>query len=233
MYFNDEGGDMTISTVNSYAVTSSTTSTTSTDDERTTVDSDEFLLLMVEQLQNQDPTNPTDTSEYIGQMVDYASYQTQADISEQLTTITDTLSGFMSSQGLGYLGQTVEAVGNTTSLQDGEAQWSYSLDSDAESVTVSILDEDGNTVHSTSGETEAGSHSFEWDGLTSEGDQLADGGQYTIQVEAVDDEGNDVSGYTTVIAEVSAVDSSGDEAVLGIGDASVLLENVLAVRATQ
>jgi len=224
---------MTISTLNSYTSYTSTVSTTSTNDERTSIDSDEFLLLMVDQLQNQDPTNPTDTSEYISQMVDYASFETQAEISDQLSEITDTLSSFMSSQGLGYLGQTIEAIGNTTSLQDGEAAWSYNLDSDADSVTVTILDEDGNTVYSASGETEAGSHSFTWDGVTSSGEQLEDGGQYTIQVEAVDADGNDVSGYTTVIAEVSAVDSSGDEAVLGIGDASVLLENVLAVRATQ
>jgi flagellar basal-body rod modification protein FlgD len=224
---------MTISTVNSYSDVASTSSATTSNDARTTIDSDEFLLLMVEQLQNQDPTNPTDTNEYVSQMVDYASFETQTQISDQLTSITDVLSSFMNSQGLGYLGQTVEAVGNTTSLQDGQAQWSYSLDSEAESVSINILDEDGNTVYSAEGETGAGSHSFTWDGVTSDGEQLENGGQYTIQVEALDDEGNEVSGYTTVIAEVTAVDASGDEAVLGIGDSSVLLDNVLAVVATQ
>ena len=224
---------MTISTVNSYSDTTSTTTTTTADDDRTSIDSDEFLMLMVEQLQNQNPTDPTDTSEYISQMVDYASFETEVEISEQLTSITEILSGFMSSQGLGYLGQTVEALGNTTSLQDGEAEWSYTLDSDAESVSISILDEDGNTVYSAEGETGSGSHSFTWDGVTSDGEQLADGGQYTIQIEALDSEGNDVSGYTTVIAEVTAVDATGDEAVLGIGESSVLLDNVLAVVATQ
>ncbi|MEM9631279.1 MAG: flagellar hook assembly protein FlgD [Pseudomonadota bacterium] len=224
---------MTISTVNSYSDVASTSSAATSNDARTTIDSDEFLLLMVEQLQNQDPTNPTDTNEYVSQMVDYASFETQTQISDQLTSITDVLSSYMNSQGLGYLGQTVEAIGNTTSLQDGEAQWSYTLDSEAESVSINILDEDGNTVYSAEGETGAGSHSFSWDGVTSDGEQLEDGGQYTIQVEALDGEGNEVSGYTTVIAEVTAVDASGDEAVLGIGDSSVLLDNVLAVVATQ
>ncbi|MES0885270.1 flagellar hook assembly protein FlgD [Roseibium sp. SCP14] len=224
---------MTISTVNSYSDVSSTSSTTTSNDARTTIDSDEFLMLMVEQLQNQDPTNPTDTNEYVSQMVDYASFETQTQISDQLNSITDVLSSYMNSQGLGYLGQTVEAVGNTTSLQDGQAQWSYTLDSEAESVSINILDEDGNTVYSAEGETGAGSHSFAWDGVTSDGEQLEDGGQYTIQVEALDGEGNEISGYTTVIAEVTAVDASGDEAVLGIGDSSVLLDNVLAVVAKQ
>lgn len=224
---------MTISTLNSYTATTSTSTSTTEDAARTSIDSDEFLILMVEQLQNQDPTDPTDTSEYIGQMISYASYETQSEISDQLATLTDTISTYMNSQGLGYLGQTVEAVGNTTSLQDGEAQWSYSLDSEAETVTVSILDEDGNTVYSESGETSSGAHSFTWDGVTSDGEQLEDGGQYTIQVEAYDADGNEVSGSTTVIAEVTAIDASGDDAVLGIGDASVLLDNVLAVKSTQ
>ncbi|MEP4338200.1 MAG: flagellar hook capping FlgD N-terminal domain-containing protein, partial [Roseobacter sp.] len=187
---------MTISTVNYYSDVTSTTSTSTTsttsDDDRTSIDSDEFLTLMVEQLQNQNPTDPTDTSEYISQMVDYASYETQSEISEQLSSITDTLASLMNSQGLGYLGQTVEAVGNTTSLQDGEAEWSYTLESEAESVTVNIVDEDGNTVFSETGETDAGSHSITWDGVTSDGEQLEDGGLYTIEVEALDEDGNDI-----------------------------------------
>ncbi|KZM50500.1 FlgD immunoglobulin-like domain containing protein [Labrenzia sp. OB1] len=224
---------MTISTVNSYTAPASATSTTSADDARTSIDGDEFLLLMVQQLQNQDPTNPADTNEYISQMIDSASYETQSDISSQITSLTDTISNYMSSQGLGYLGQTVEAIGNTTSLQDGEAQWSYTLESEAENVTISILDEDGNTVYSETGETSEGAHSFAWDGVTSDGEQLQDGGQYTIQVAATDADGDDVSGHTTVVAQVTAVDTTSDEAVLGIGDASVLLDNVLAVLATQ
>ncbi|WP_153772310.1 FlgD immunoglobulin-like domain containing protein [Labrenzia sp. CE80] len=228
---------MTISTVNYYSDLTSTTSTSTTstesDDDRTSIDGDEFLSLMVEQLQNQNPTDPTDTSEFISQMVDYASYETQSEISDQLSSITDTLASLMNSQGLGYLGQTVEAVGNTTSIQDGEAEWSYTLESEAESVTVNVLDEDGNTVYSETGETDEGSHSFTWDGVTSSGEQLEDGGLYTIEVEAQDADGNDVSGYTTVIAEVTAVDTTSDEAVLGIGDSSVLLDDVLAVVAAQ
>lgn len=224
---------MSISTLNSYTSTTSTSTTTSEDASRTSIDSDEFLILMVEQLQNQNPTDPTDTSEYINQMVAYASYETQSDISDQLSSLTETLASYMNSNGLGYLGQTVEAIGNTTSLQDGEAEWSYTLDSEAESVTITILDEDGNTVYSETGETSEGSHSFTWDGVTSDGEQMEDGGQYTIQVDAVDSDGNEVSGYTTVIAEVTGIDTSGDDTVLGTGDSAVLLDNVLAVLAAQ
>lgn len=224
---------MSISTVNSYVDT--TTSTTTTSSSSSTSDlgltSSDFLSLMVEQLQNQNPTDPTDTDAYLDKLVSFASYDTQSEISDQLSTIVDSISGTLSSSGLGYVGQTVEATGNTTSLSDGEAQWSYTLDSEATSVTVNILDESGDVVYSESGETSSGKHYFTWDGTTSDGTQLADGGTYTISVEATDEDGDDVDGETTVIGTVSGVDLTDDDPVLMIGSASVLIDNVQSVLA--
>lgn len=72
------------STASTYAssATSSTTSSFSADD---------FLSLLVEQLQNQDPLNPTDTSEIMSQMVSFASYQQQAEANTSLQSIQTTL----------------------------------------------------------------------------------------------------------------------------------------------
>lgn len=222
---------MSISTVNSYVSTETTSSDTSSSSSLDITSSD-FLTLMVEQLQNQNPLDPTDTDSYMDKLVAYASYDTQSEINDQLTEIVDTISGSLSSSGLGYLGQTVEATGNTTTLADGSATWSYTLDEEASSVTVSITDEDGNVVWSDSGETSAGQHYLTWDGTTSDGTQLEDGGVYTISVEATDEDGNDISGETTVVGTVTGIDVSDGDTVLMIGDASVLVDNVQSI-ATQ
>lgn len=221
---------MSISTVNTYVDTSTTSSSTSSSSSLEITSSD-FLNLMVEQLQNQNPLDPTDTDSYLDKLVSYASYDTQTSINDQLTSIVDTLSSTISSSGLGYIGQTVEATGNTTTLTDGSAEWSYTLDDEASSVTVNILDEDGNTVWSGDGETSAGKHTVSWDGTTSDGTQLDDGGTYTLKVEATDEDGNDVSGETTVIGTVTGVDVSDGETVLKIGNASVLVDNVQSISA--
>lgn len=220
---------MSISTINAYYDATDTAATTSST--ASSIDSTEFLMLMVEQLQNQDPTEPADTSQYISQMVDYANFETSSEVSDQIADINTTLAGLMNAQGMGYIGQTVEATGNTTSLQDGAAEWAYTLDSEAENVTVNIYNEDGALVYSQDGETDAGAHSFTWDGVTTGGEQLEDGGQYTIEVEAMDAAGEEISGYTTIVGKVTAVDTSGDAAVLGVGDASILMSNILAVKA--
>ncbi|ADZ72380.1 flagellar hook assembly protein FlgD [Polymorphum gilvum] len=221
---------MTISTVNSYSYATSSSSTGSSSSTLGLTSSD-FLSLMLTQLQNQNPLDPTDTDTYLDRMVSYASYDTQTEISEQLSSIASSVSQMISGSGLGYLGQTVEAYGNTTTLADGAATWGYSLESTASEVTITIYDESGKSVWSGAGETGAGSHYFSWDGITSSGTQLEDGGSYTISVTATDASGNDVSGSTTVIGKVTGIDVDNGSSVLKIGDASVLVGNILTIRA--
>jgi flagellar basal-body rod modification protein FlgD len=184
---------------------------------------------MLEQIQNQNPLDPTDTDTYLDRMVSYGSYDTQVSMSEELSSISSQLTSALSGSSLGYLGETVEAYGNTTTLTDGSASWGYTLEEDAESVTISIYDENGEEVWSGEGETSSGSHSFTWDGTSSSGEQLEDGGLYTIAVTATDADGNEIGGSTTVKGTVTGVDTSGDDAVLKIGDAEVLVSNVISV----
>lgn len=83
---------MSITSVSS--TTASTTSSTSS--ASSTFSSDDFLYLLVEQLQNQDPLNPTDTSEVMSQMVSYASFEQAAQSNDTLSSIAETLDGIAS-----------------------------------------------------------------------------------------------------------------------------------------
>ncbi len=184
---------------------------------------------MVEQLMNQNPLDPTDTDSYLDKLVSYASYDTQVSISEDLQNVVDNITTTLAANGIGYVGMTVEAKGSTNTLEDGAASWNYTLNSNAESVKIKVLNESGVVVYSETGSTSAGAHSFTWDGVTSSGEQMADGGTYTIQIDATDSDGDDVDGFTTVIGVVTGVDYSGGEAVLNIGDAEVAIDNILSV----
>lgn len=59
-----------------------------------TLDKDAFLRLYVEQLKNQDPTRPQDTSAMIGQMAQFS-------ILEQLTNLSSEIAAIKLSQQLG------------------------------------------------------------------------------------------------------------------------------------
>lgn len=53
----------------------STTGTTATASASTQVDKDMFLKLMVEQLKNQDPMNPTDSTQFLAQTAQFTSLE--------------------------------------------------------------------------------------------------------------------------------------------------------------
>lgn len=48
---------------------------------------DEFLKILMTQLQNQDPTNPMDDSEFIGQMASFSSLEQMMNISKSIDTL--------------------------------------------------------------------------------------------------------------------------------------------------
>ncbi len=184
---------------------------------------------MLEQLKNQDPTSPTDTNEYMSQMVSYAGFDKLSAISDSIDTITDSLNSFMSTSSLSYISSTLEAHGDTAMLSDGSASWGYDLEDTAAQTKITITDQNGDEVWSGSGEREAGAHSFTWDGTDNDGNTVKDGA-YTISIKAVDGDGETVPNTTTVRGTVTgiAIDDDGSSDLV-MGDVSVPFEDIVSI----
>lgn len=163
-------------------------------------------------------------------MLSYASYDMQSQMNEQLSSLTSAINAMSSGSVIGYLGQTVEAYGDTATLQDGTAKWGYTLNAAASDVTIAIKDANGTVVWEGAGETASGEHTFEWDGVTSSGTQLTDG-QYTIEIAANDASGNSVYGTTSISGVVSGIDSSSGVTLLSVGGVDVTLDSIFSVKA--
>ena len=93
--------------------TSGTAASTSSSAAATnTVDYNTFLKLLVSEIQNQDPTNPTDPTQYLGQLASFSavgqSVQTNAKLDLMLTTNA-------LSQAEGAIGRTVTSADGQTS----------------------------------------------------------------------------------------------------------------------
>ena len=153
-------------------------------------DFDDFLTLLTTQLQNQDPLDPQDTSEFTNQLVQFSQVEQQIrsnDILDDLRAL-DVLQ--ITQIGLGFVGLEVELAGDTFNFDgQSEVDLGYNLPSASTGTTVSIRNEAGNVVHTFSGETSPGQKSYTWDGFTDDGLQ-APPGQYTITVSGQDVEGN-------------------------------------------
>ena len=74
---------------NAAAATGTTSSSTSTQTS-STITSQDFLTLLVTQLKNQDPTQPTDPATYVQQLVGVNSLEQLIDINQQLTSLGGT-----------------------------------------------------------------------------------------------------------------------------------------------
>jgi len=192
---------------------------------------DEFLQILVAQLENQDPFNSMDTTEMIGQL-------TQFSMLEQLTEMHETLTSSLSAQTLqtatssvSYIGKTVMASGYELSVEDGEvSQTTYTLSDDAASLKAYIYDEDGALVRTVDiGATDAGTYDFAWDGKDDDGNAVSDG-TYSIAIAGADADGNDLTASTTVSGVVNGVSVESGSIMLTLKDGrEVSLTNVQSV----
>ncbi|MCX8575065.1 MULTISPECIES: flagellar hook assembly protein FlgD [unclassified Gilliamella] len=180
---------------------------------------DNFLTLLIAQMKNQDPTNPMDNSQLTSQL---AQINTLAGI-ERLNTTLGMVSGqiddSLSVNASNMIGKGVMVPGNkilvaTSELEgtDNETEtittpFGFELMRDADSVIITILDENGNVVREVDlGSIPAGVSSFTWDGQLNDGTTAPDG-SYTFSVNASYD-GQKVSstslGYSVVYGVINS-----------------------------
>ena len=111
-------------------VTSAATSSSSTTPAPTTVDYEAFLQLLVTQMQNQDPTNPTDSAEYLSQLASFSSVEQQLQSNAKLDSLLSTMAF---GQGAGLIGRSVtssdgQTTGTVVSVSQVAGQTTVNLD---------------------------------------------------------------------------------------------------------
>lgn len=214
------------------ATTSSTTATTATTaaaTASTSLTTSDFMTLLVSELQNQNPLDPTSTTDFVNQLASYANFDSQTTLNSNMSALTTSFNSLMTLNSVNYIGHTVEATGDTGTLQNGEIEFGYSLTAAATDVKLTVSDSSGNAVWTGTGTKTSGDNTFTWDGTKTDGTQLDDGGEYTLSVTATDSTGASVYDSTTVSGTVTSVDFSSSTLQLLIGKTSVSSANVLGV----
>jgi len=213
----------------SSASSSNSASSSSASASSNMINSNQFLSLLVSELQNQDPLNATSVTDFVNQMTAYTNFAQQESINSNLSALAGAFSSLVTLNSVNYIGRTVEAKADTAVLTKGSATFGYSLSSAATNVSIAIQDSTGKTVWTGAGTGNAGSNSFTWDGKDSSGTQLSDGGQYTISVTATDSAGNSVFNYSTVTGVVTSIDTSTSTPSLTVNGVAVSASNIIGV----
>ena len=187
---------------------------------------DLFLSILTTQVQNQDPLNPMDSSEYTTQLVQYSSVEQSIQTNKYLEELVSSMAANQASSYVNYLGSTVTASGSTTMLEDGNANWAYNLPEDA-SGTVTIKNSNGGTVYEGEVSLSKGNGTYSWDGVGSSGN--SPDGAYTISFDLKNTSGNSVLAKTEVSGKVDEVDLSGETPYLKVGNVSIPVSSVQSV----
>jgi flagellar basal-body rod modification protein FlgD len=168
-----------------------------------------FLSLLTTQLKNQDPLSPLDSNQFTQQLVQMTGVEQQLNTNDLLKQlVTNTAGGVATAVSL--IGKTVKAVTDNANLSGGKAQWTYNLSAAASSLKVEVVDAKGNLLHAEAPTTglDAGDHAFSWNGKDLIGNQLPDGGPYTLRVTALDASGAPISTTNYVKGVVTGVETS-------------------------
>ncbi len=196
-----------IESINQASTASTGKSTTKTKD-NVSMGKQDFLTLLVAQLQNQDPLNPDDATEFTAQLAQFSSL-------EQLTNLNTSMDKLVSSNTssdnlstLSTIGKEVAYTGSSFKYAGEPIQLGYKLDADATEVTLT-LQQKGITVATIQGtDLTAGNHYITWDGLAKDGSK-APSGDYKIVLQANAKDGKSVTASSLIKSEVTGVDLNG------------------------
>lgn len=101
----------------------------------TNLGKDEFLKILMTQLQNQDPTNPMDDTEFISQMATFSSL-------EQMMNMTDSIDSLVQSQLVSPVIQYSHMIGKEVSYQPVDEETGKKLEAVTSNV-VAVSQKDG------------------------------------------------------------------------------------------
>jgi len=191
-----------------------------------------FLSVLTAQLQNQNPLDPTDTSEMTSQLINYAQVEQQILSNQYLENLVLATSNDSAMVAIDMVGMEVTYNASDIPYENGDTlNWAFTVPDDVSSLTAQVVNSDGTVIYSKDLDTTAGDATFSWSGLTSSGSTASDG-EYSLTLVAKDSDGESVTITPETTSTVTKVDwSSGSAKLTMANGATVSLSDI--VSATQ
>jgi flagellar basal-body rod modification protein FlgD len=201
-----------------------------TESKKSVMGKDDFLQLLVTQLQNQDPLNPADATEFTAQLATFSSLEQLQNINATLGDVSTSQTILTNSQAVDYIGKQIQAIGDRVYMRDGQADpIEFDVGGEAAGVYVKIYNQYGEYVQDLElGAMSAGQHSVQWDGLDQNG-RTAPDGTYQYEVAGIDANGNSIAVTSFTTGTVSGVFYKNGIAYLVTADQEVPLGSVVQV----
>ena len=166
---------------------------------------DDFLTLMITQFRNQDPFEPLDNGDFLGQLAQFSTVNGISSLNTASAGLAGSMQDNQALQAAGLVGHKVLALSDVGHLAAGASlRGGIELDSSAGNVQIDITDPSGQLVRTLDlGQQPPGLVSFTWDGNDATGERVADG-HYQVSARVI--RGANIESAPTVIeAEIQSV----------------------------
>ena len=180
---------------------------------------DTFLKLLTTQLRNQDPTDPMDPNQMVGQLSQFAMVEQQIAVNRHMNSLISLQRSAVMLDAAGLVGQKVEVESGSIDLRGGATQAIAlpSADGAVRQVRIAITNQAGDKVREAVVPLDASGSSWTWDGRHDAGRVAADG-TYSVTVAGLDSSGRSRRSITSAVSgTVTSIERSGDLAMLALG----------------
>ncbi len=188
-----------------------------------------FMTLLVAQMQNQDPTNPMDNNQLTTQLAQFNTAAGVQQLNGTLNGVGMLVTSMQQMNAADWVGRHVLIEGDSvvSTAEDGNKEFAFSVNSGVDKVTVTLTDSAGNAYTAELNEVKAGVNKYSLSDLSNF--QPADprdmeGASFTVTYAAVNDDGSkpEITALKKAKVEGVSFTLTGAELQLGVNGTAAL-----------
>jgi flagellar basal-body rod modification protein FlgD len=191
-----------------------------------------FLQLLVTQLQNQDPTNPMDSSQMTSQLAEINTVTGISQLNTSLSSLATQINAGQTTQSAGLIGGSVLAPGDAITVASGKSNvFGVQLGAAVSDMKINVVNSAGQIVNTIDlGAQPAGTVPVSWSPVDTAGNALP-AGNYTLTATGTLATGGAATGTTLTAATVESVvqGAGGVPSVVLSNNTTVPLTSVAAI----
>jgi len=204
--------------------------TPTTTEDKSSLSNNDFMTLLLVELQNQDPTDPMDSDKILTQTSELATLESTDKTNAALEDLATSLASSNNFSSISAIGKTADLGSNAITFEEanGISAFEMYFQSDIASGNVEILDANGNVIQKLDIQTgESGIFTYEWDGKDMAGNKVDDG-VYYVTSSYKNTAGEDLSTRVGTYP-IESVRFDNGEAFFKVGSGYVALDDVAEV----
>ena len=198
-------------------------------EDKSILSKDDFMTLLLVELQHQDPTEPMDSEKILSQTSQLATLEASENTNKALADLAVSLGSSQQYTTIAAIGKTADLGSNAIGYDEGTtSSFEVYFPEEIASGTLEVLDTNGNIVSTMAIEpNSSGVYQFDWDGTLTNG-SAAESGMYYITASYRNSAGDDLTTRMGAYP-IESVRFEDGATLVKVGSSYVDIENVVEI----